>query len=146
MPMITEEREVIKLVQRYSGHGLVSLHVSQFANRDWLLIYRPGVVTRAVQPNSLLFAYDSLAHVQTAYEQWNTRACEAIEAWRAVTAACEPFPEGVLLTNRLRYWEAFWRWYSGKGPEVFVPLHSTYSPDPGTMLCRDLTLVERIHL
>jgi len=145
MPMITAEREVIKLVQRYSGHGLVSLTVSQFANRDRLLIYRPGAATRAVQPNSLLFAYDSAAHAQTAYEQLRTRV--AVEAWRAVTTTSyEPFPQGVLLTNRLRHWADFWRWCTGKGPEVFIPLGSSYSPDPGTMQCRDLTLVDRIHL
>ena len=55
-----EGDEVIKLVQRFSGNGLVSLNVSHVENRGWLLIYRPGAVTRAAQPKLPAYQPDPL--------------------------------------------------------------------------------------
>jgi hypothetical protein len=92
-----QEREVIKLVQRTPGRGLVSLCVYHFAgNANWLLTYRPGVVTSPMQAVSLLFAYDDLASAQVVCEQYQARTRVAVEAWRAVTAAATSFPAGVL--------------------------------------------------
>jgi len=145
--MITEEREVIKLVQRIPGKGLVSLNVYHFAeNRGWLLVYPPGVTARAAQPNSLIFAYESLAHAQPLYEQYRTTTRVAIEVWRAVTSAWEPFPEGILLTNRLHRWADFWEWYGRRAQEAFIPFDSSYSPESGTVLCSDLKLIEPLQL
>jgi hypothetical protein len=143
----TAEREVIKLVQRIPGKGLVSLNVYHFAcNGNWLLTYPPEVVASPTQPDSLIFAYESLAHAQALYEQYLSRTRVAVEAWRAVTTASEPFPEGILLTNRLHRWADFWQWYARREQEAFLPFDSSYSPETGTVLCRDLKLIERIGL
>ena len=126
--------EVYKVVERTPEDELLSIVTSVWGPSEFVMSYAVGAVTLPPSsvPDAWLFAFESLEFARRFIEDLQEEDCAA-EIYRAGATEVKQ-PETIAQVGDVRILRSYWR--SG--------LHSSHAVKAGTVLCSDITLIERV--